>query len=402
MGLNDTPSGNRLHIAFFGCRNVGKSSLVNAVTDQDLSLVSNTKGTTTDPVKKAMELLPLGPVVIIDTPGYDDQGELGEKRVLRTKRILNQTDIAILVLDETTGFTGHDQELLEIFQQKEIPYLLVCNKMDLGGKALVLPGEEGRTIRVSAKNKENIWELKERIGQLAKSAEEEKVLVRDLLSPGDLVVLVTPIDESAPKGRMILPQQQMIRDVLDGDAVNMVVKETDLSLALSQLKEPPRMVVTDSQAFAMVSKIVPPEIPLTSFSILMARYKGFLDTAVRGAAALKTLKSGDHVLVAEGCTHHRQCNDIGTAKMPRWLKEYTGADLTIHTCSGVEFPQDLSPYQMVIHCGACMLNGREIRYRMKNAVDQGVPFTNYGTAIACFTGVLKRSLEVFGDAYQWF
>ncbi|MDO5135714.1 MAG: [FeFe] hydrogenase H-cluster maturation GTPase HydF [Eubacteriales bacterium] len=401
MGLQETPSANRLHIAFFGCRNVGKSSLVNAVTDQDLALVSDKKGTTTDPVKKAMELLPLGPVVIIDTPGYDDEGELGKKRVSRTKRVLNQADIAVLVVDQGLGLTEFDRELLGIFREKEIPYLIAWNKMDMEGSAPIPSEEQERVVRVSAKTKENIWELKERIGHIGKAQGQERVLVRDLVCPGDFVVLVTPIDESAPKGRMILPQQQMIRDVLDGGAINVVVKETELKEALEGLKKPPRMVITDSQAFELVSKVVPPSVPLTSFSILLARYKGFLDTAVRGAAALKGLKDGDHVLVSEGCTHHRQCNDIGTVKLPRWLQEYTGAKLTFHTCSGVEFPEDLSPYQLVLHCGGCMLGGREMAFRMKCAVDQGIPFTNYGISIAAFNGILKRSLEVFGDQYQW-
>lgn len=395
MSLNDTPSGERLHIGFFGCRNAGKSSLVNAVTGQDLAVVSEIKGTTTDPVTKAMELLPLGPVVIIDTPGFDDDGELGAKRVSRTRRILGRIDIAVLVVDGTTGLCARDRELLDIFKEKQVPYLIAYNKSDLTGA----PPEEDNTISVSALTGENIYELKEKLGRMTQKGTRPKRLIGDLLEPGDLAVLVTPIDESAPKGRMILPQVQAIRDVLDADAMSVVTKETDLALTLQKLGEPPAIVVTDSQAFAQVAKDVPDSVPLTSFSILMARYKGFLETAVVGAAAVNKLQDGDKVLIAEGCTHHRQCNDIGTVKIPRWIKETTGKQVEIQTCSGVEFPEDLSPYALVIHCGACMLNEREVRSRMERTVAQGVPFLNYGVFIANANGILERSLRVFPEIH---
>lgn len=394
MSLNETPSGERIHIGFFGCRNAGKSSLVNAVTGQDLAVVSAVKGTTTDPVKKAMELLPLGPVVIIDTPGFDDVGELGEKRVQKTKQILARTDIAILVTDGTVGLNRNDKQLLEIFQEKRVPYLIAYNKCDLG---ITVP-EEPHSIAVSAIAGTNIFELKERIGHLVEE-KAPKRLVGDLLRPNDFAVLVTPIDESAPKGRMILPQQQAIRDVLDSDAICVVTKETELAKTLEGLKKPPAVVVTDSQAFAVVSKIVPDELPLTSFSILMARYKGFLKTAVEGMASLDRLKDGDTVLIAEGCTHHRQCNDIGTVKIPRWLNSLNGKKLEIQSCSGNEFPEDLSPFAMVIHCGGCMLNEREMLSRMDRAVRQDIPFTNYGTFIAGVTGILERSLRLFPEIH---
>lgn len=397
MSLNDTPSANRLHIGFFGCRNAGKSSLVNAVTGQELSVVSDTKGTTTDPVTKAMELLPLGPVVIIDTPGFDDTGELGEKRVHKTKQILNKTDIAVLVVDGTAGLHECDKQLLDIFRKKGVPYLIVYNKSDL--TPLQTPLEEN-SLAVSSLTKEGIHELKEAIGHLLKDRAADAVLVGDLIRPKETVVLVTPIDESAPKGRMILPQQQMLRDVLDADAVAVVTKETELKETLEALKAPPAMVITDSQAFKVVSEIVPDSVPLTSFSILMARYKGFLETAVKGIAAARRLTDGDTVLIAEGCTHHRQCNDIGTVKIPRWLKEYTQKDLHIETCSGTEFPEDLSPYALVIHCGGCMLNGREVTSRMSLAVEQGVPFTNYGIFIAAATGTLERSIRLFPQLHR--
>ena len=389
MSLNDTPSANRLHIGFFGLRNAGKSSVVNAVTGQDLAVVSGRPGTTTDPVQKAMELLPLGPVVIIDTPGYDDdEQELGQKRVLRTKRVLNKTDVAVLVVDGTKSLQKDDRELLELFREKNIPHLVVFNKKDLFDAA---PAD---ILCVSAVTGEGILELKERLGALAPK-ESGRKLLSDLVSPDGLVVLVTPIDESAPKGRMILPQVQAIRDVLDGDACCVVVKETQLAGLLSSLGRKPDMVVTDSQAFAVVSKIVPEDIPLTSFSILMARYKGFLETAVRGAAALKRLQAGDKVLISEGCTHHRQCGDIGAVKLPRWLKTYSGADILVELSSGTGFPEDLSEFSLVLHCGGCMLSEREMLYRMKCAQDQGIPFTNYGVAIACMNGILPRSLSLF-------
>ena len=389
MSLNDTPSANRLHIGFFGLRNAGKSSVVNAVTGQDLAVVSGRPGTTTDPVQKAMELLPLGPVVIIDTPGYDDdEQELGQKRVLRTKRVLNKTDVAVLVVDGTKSLQKDDCELLTLFHEKNIPHLVVFNKKDLFDAA---PAD---VLCVSAVTGEGIFELKERLGALAPK-ESGRKLLSDLVSPDGLVVLVTPIDESAPKGRMILPQVQAIRDVLDGDACCVVVKETQLSGLLASLGRKPDMVVTDSQAFAVVSKIVPEDIPLTSFSILMARYKGFLETAVRGAAALKRLQAGDKVLISEGCTHHRQCGDIGAVKLPRWLKAYSGADISVELSSGTGFPEDLGGFSLVLHCGGCMLSEREMLYRMKCAQDQGIPFTNYGVAIACMNGILPRSLSLF-------
>ena len=389
MSLNDTPSANRLHIGFFGLRNAGKSSVVNAVTGQDLAVVSGRPGTTTDPVQKAMELLPLGPVVIIDTPGYDDdEQELGQKRVLRTKRVLNKTDVAVLVVDGTKGLQKDDRELLALFHEKNIPHLVVFNKKDLFDAA---PAD---VLCVSAVTGEGILELKERLGALAPKDGGRKLL-SDLVSPDGLVVLVTPIDESAPKGRMILPQVQAIRDVLDGDACCVVVKETQLSGLLASLGRKPDMVVTDSQAFAVVSKIVPEDIPLTSFSILMARYKGFLETAVHGAAALKRLQAGDKVLISEGCTHHRQCGDIGAVKLPRWLKTYSGADISVELSSVTGFPEDLSEFSLVLHCGGCMLSEREMLYRMKCAQDQGIPFTNYGVAIACMNGILPRSLSLF-------
>ena len=391
MSLNDTPSSERIHIGFFGRRNAGKSSVVNAVTGQELSVVSDVKGTTTDPVTKAMELLPLGPVVIIDTPGFDDVGALGEMRVRKTKQILNRTDLAVLIVDNSIGISDTDKQLIGIFKEKEIPYITVYNKSDTAPKTDCGEGE----ISVSAVCRENINELKEMMAHMTKRQGEEKVLVGDLLSEGDLVVLVTPIDESAPKGRMILPQVQAIRDILDANAVNIVTKETQLAETLAKLGTKPRMVITDSQAFGMVSRIVPEDIPLTSFSILMARYKGFLETAVKGAAAIRTLQDGDTVLISEGCTHHRQCGDIGSVKLPALLKKTTGKAINIALSSGREFPEDLSPYKLVIHCGGCMLNEREMVYRRKNAEDQGVPFTNYGIALAMMNGILKRSLGVF-------
>lgn len=390
--LNQTPSAGRLHISFFGCRNAGKSSVVNAVTGQELSIVSDIKGTTTDPVTKSMELLPLGPVVIIDTPGIDDVGELGELRVKRTKRILNKTDIAVLVVDATAGPTTADQELITLFREKELPYLIVYNKSDLISP---IPDAGEHEIWVSALKKTNIQELKERLGHLIQTDTMTKKLVGHLLKPLDTVILVCPIDESAPKGRLILPQQQAIRDVLEAGAIAVVVREHELAAALDQLGNKAAMVITDSQAFSMVGKITPDSIPLTSFSILMANYKGFLKTAVAGVSALKNLQDGDTVLIAEGCTHHRQCNDIGTVKLPGWLTRYTGAQLTFETSSGTGFPEDLSGFAAIVHCGGCMLSAREMRYRMKCALDQNIPFTNYGVAIACMNGILPRSLAPF-------
>ena len=395
MSLNDTPSGERLRISFFGMRNVGKSSLVNAVTGQELAVVSDTLGTTTDPVSKAMELLPLGPVVITDTPGIDDEGSLGEKRVKKTRQILNKTDIAILVTDITRGMEKPEEELIEIFKSKDIPYLIVRNKMDLGGTSVT--STETNVIDVSAQNQTNIYELKELIGKTFKPEENPVKLVGDIISPNEFIVLVIPIDESAPKGRLILPQQQAVRDILDAGAYAIATRETELEELLRRQSPKPDLVITDSQAFAMVSKITPEDIPLTSFSILMARYKGFLDTAVRGATVIDSLQEGDKILISEGCSHHRQCGDIGTVKLPKMLTKRTGKTFDINTSSGNDFPDDLSEYKLIIHCGGCMLSSREMVYRMKCAQDAGVPFTNYGVAIAYMNGILKRSLGVFPE-----
>ena len=389
MSLNDTPSANRIHIGFFGCRNAGKSSVVNAITGQELSVVSDVLGTTTDPVQKAMELLPLGPVMIIDTPGFDDCGELGEKRIQKTKQILNRTDIALLVVDAQKGLGEIDNQLLALIKEKELPYLILYNKTDLLTEK---PTEEEHYVFISAKTKEGIWECKEKIAHLIPAEDARLNIVGDLLTPGEVVVLVVPIDSAAPKGRLILPQQQVIRDVLESDAISVVVKETELAHTLQKLEGQVGLVITDSQAFEEVAKIVPAQIPLTSFSILMARWKGYLTTAVQGIAAVEKLKDDDRILISEGCTHHRQCDDIGSVKIPRWLKQYTGKDLQIELSSGREFKEDLSPYAMVIHCGGCMLNEREVKYRMKCAIDQGIPFTNYGIAIAYMKGILKRSI----------
>lgn len=395
MGLQDTPSAERVQIGFFGCRNAGKSSLVNAVTNQEMAVVSPVKGTTTDPVTKAMELLPLGPVLIIDTPGIDDEGGLGEQRVKRTKQILNRIDCAVLVVDSVAGKTKADEELLNLFQEKQIPFLVAYNKSDLQMPALSGKNE----VAVSALQKTGIEELKERIAALGKENQKERMLVKDLVKAEDLVVLVTPIDSSAPKGRLILPQQQTIRDLLEADAIPVVTKENTLKTTLESLAKKPAMVITDSQAFAQVSKDTPLDIPLTSFSILMARYKGFLEGAVQGVAAIETLQDREKVLICEGCTHHRQCEDIGTVKIPRWLRQHTGKELELVHTSGKDFPEDLSPYRLVIHCGGCMLNEREVAYRQKCAADAGIPFTNYGIAIAYMTGILKRSIEIFPKLY---
>ena len=395
MGLQDTPSAERVQIGFFGCRNAGKSSLVNAVTNQEMAVVSPVKGTTTDPVTKAMELLPLGPVLIIDTPGIDDEGGLGEQRVKRTKQMLNRIDCAVLVVDSVAGKTKADEELLNLFQEKQIPFLVAYNKSDL--QMPILSGKN--EVAVSALQKTGIEELKERIAALGKENQKERMLVKDLVKAEDLVVLVTPIDSSAPKGRLILPQQQTIRDLLEADAIPVVTKENTLKTTLESLAKKPAMVITDSQAFAQVSKDTPLDIPLTSFSILMARYKGFLEGAVQGVAAIETLQDRDKVLICEGCTHHRQCEDIGTVKIPRWLRQHTGKELELVHTSGKDFPEDLSPYRLVIHCGGCMLNEREVAYRQKCAADAGIPFTNYGIAIAYMTGILKRSIEIFPKLY---
>lgn len=395
MSLNDTPSGERLRISFFGKRNAGKSSLVNAVTNQQLAVVSDTLGTTTDPVQKAMELLPLGPVLITDTPGFDDSGKLGELRVKRTKQILNKTDIAILVTDATRQQDETELELLKIFEEKSIPFIIAKNKSDLLGEVPVNEGSAGNVIYVSATEKTGIEELKERIGHLIPSDGNGLRLVGDIIEPGQLVVLVIPIDKAAPKGRLILPQQQAIRDILDVGAFAITTRDTELADLLERLRDSgqtPDLVITDSQAFEKVNKIVPKGIELTSFSILMARYKGFLDTAVKGARAIDELSDGDKILISEGCTHHRQCGDIGTVKLPKWLSERTGKKLVIETTSGADFPDSLEEYKLVIHCGGCMLSAREMVYRMKCAEDMNVPFTNYGIAIAYMKGILDRTI----------
>ena len=451
MGLNDTPSGERIHIGFFGRRNAGKSSVVNAVTGQDLAVVSQVEGTTTDPVKKAMELLPLGPVLIIDTPGFDDEGALGELRVQKTRKILAQTDVAVLVVDGSRGLCACDRELMGLFQEKKIPCIVAWNKADLldpasvrpdsimaGSAAAGLPDHEKTgsdagppetgfpedgfrkpdlsgsapglaqikypVLPVSAKTGEGIYALKEKIGDLYRAWKEgqgaEPRLVSDLLTKGSQVILVIPIDKAAPKGRLILPQQQVIRDILDSRCTAVCVQEDNVLATIESLRTPPALVITDSQVFASVQRDVPDTIPLTSFSILMARYKGFLETAVLGAAQIDRLQDGDRVLIAEGCTHHRQCDDIGTVKLPRWLHERTGKEIRIETSSGTGFPEDLTPYALVIHCGGCMLNGREMLSRIARAVSQGVPVTNYGTAIAYMNGILKRSIAMFPDLVE--
>ena len=403
MGLNDTPSGERLRISFFGKRNAGKSSLVNVITNQEISVVSDTLGTTTDPVVKSMELLPLGPVLITDTPGFDDEGTLGSLRVKRTRQILNKTDIAVRVTDATRPIDSSEEELISLFNQKNIPFMVAFNKCDLLSDITAyafttdkMKGlSESNKIYVSATEKININELKEMLGKLISSDESRVRLVGDIISNNQTIVLVIPIDESAPKGRLILPQQQAIRDILESGAYAVTTRETELAELLSKMNPKPDMVITDSQAFELVDKITPDDIPLTSFSILMARYKGFLETAVKGARAIDTLSDGDKVLISEGCTHHRQCGDIGTVKLPNWLRKRTGKELVIETSSGTDFPENLEEYKLIIHCGGCMLSSREMIYRMKCAIDAGVPFTNYGVAIAYMKGILERSLSVF-------
>ena len=390
MSFNSTPSAERVHIGFFGLRNAGKSSVVNAVTAQELSLVSDVKGTTTDPVRKAMELLPIGPVVIIDTPGTDDEGALGEQRVKRAMKTLDETDIAVLVIDAEKGETQADEELKKLITERKIPLITVYNKADL---LPAVPTAGENTLYVSAASGTNIFELKEMLGRIAADGKKEKRLIGDLLQKDDIVVLVTPIDESAPKGRMILPQQQTIRDVLDSDAVCLVTKETQLETLLSSLPKKPRLVVTDSQAFGFVNKVVPKDIPLTSFSMLFARYKGDLFALADGADTLDKLRDGDRVLISEGCTHHRQCNDIGTVNLPNWVKKYTDRNIVFDFTSGRDFPEDVSEYSLVIHCGGCMLNDAEISSRAKRAKAQGVPMTNYGTAIAKMHGILERAIK---------
>lgn len=400
MSLNDTPSGERVHIGFFGRRNAGKSSLVNAVTRQELSVVSDTLGTTTDAVSKAMELLPMGPVVIIDTPGFDDEGSLGELRVKKTKQVLGKTDIAVLVADACAGLGACERELIEVFKEQKTPFLIAWNKTDLLREGVPVPAADGcEQMYVSALTKANIEELKEKLASMTAPSQEALPIVSDLVKPMAKVVLVIPIDESAPKGRLILPQQQVIRELLEAGAVSICVKETELAgLLKDMLPQKPDLVITDSQAFKRVAQDVPEDVLLTSFSILMARHKGFLDEAVKGCRRIDDLKENDKVLIAEGCTHHRQCNDIGSVKIPRWLRAHAGKELAIETCSGRDFPEDLSPYALVIHCGGCMLNEREVLSRMERAKKQGIAFTNYGTAIAYMNGILERSIEIIYGA----
>lgn len=397
MSLNQTVSAERVHLGFFGLRNAGKSSLVNAVTGQKLSLVSDVKGTTTDPVKKAMELLPLGPVVIIDTPGMDDEGELGEQRVLRAKQILEQTDIAVLVVDAVKGLSNQDKELVSLFKEKKLPFIIAFNKADLLEK---IPATVENEIYVSAEKNINIFELKEKMATLVKATENTKTLLGDIISQNDIVVLVTPIDSAAPKGRLILPQQQTIRELLDVGATVIVSKETELEASLAALKKPPKLVITDSQAFGVVNKIVPKDVMLTSFSILFARYKGDLATVVKGAKELDNVKDGDKILISEGCTHHRQCNDIGTVKLPGWIKNYTQKDVIFEFTSGGEFPEDLQDFALVVHCGGCMLNEAQMKSRIARCNQAQVPITNYGISIAQMNGILKRSVEPFSEILE--
>lgn len=398
--LNQTPSANRTHIGIFGKRNAGKSSLINAITGQNYAIVSDVLGTTTDPVLKSMELLPLGPVVIIDTPGLDDEGELGALRIQKAYQILNKTDIAVLVIDASSGVTKEDSEILKRIHEKEIPCVIVVNKSDICPNCnledLPLPDSDS-AILVSSKTGEHIHELKELLAQQASQDTIQKSIVADLLNPLDFVVLVVPIDSAAPKGRLILPQQQTIRDILEAKASAIVVQETELAETLTSLGKKPKMVITDSQVFKKVSAVTPDDILLTSFSILFARYKGNLKTLVDGASALDSLKDGDRILISEGCTHHRQCDDIGTVKLPNWIRNYTKKEVEFEFTSGTEFPLDLSSYKMIVHCGGCMLNEREMKYRLKCAEDAKIPITNYGTCIAYINGILNRSLEPVKD-----
>ena len=404
MSLNTTPASERVHIGIFGKRNAGKSSLINAITGQNLAIVSETKGTTTDPVYKAMELLPLGPVMIIDTPGIDDEGALGSLRIQKAYQVLNKTDIALLVIDAAIGPSAEDLRLIERINAKKIPLLVVINKcetIDASRKAAYQALlTDNQPLFVSVEENLNIFELKEAIAKTAPAEENKARIIADLLMPADFVVLVVPIDSAAPKGRLILPQQQTIRDILEADAVAIVVKENELATTLQNLGRRPKLVITDSQVFKKVAAETPAEILLTSFSILFARYKGNLQTAVQGVTALDSLGDGDKILIGEGCTHHRQCDDIGTVKLPRWIKEYTGKNPEFIFTSGTEFPLNLSPYKMIIHCGACMLNEREMQYRIKCAVDQNIPFTNYGITIAYINGILKRTVEPFPQIYK--
>lgn len=409
MQMNQTPSSERVHIGFFGRRNAGKSSVLNAVTGQDLAVVSDVKGTTTDPVQKSMELLPLGPVVVIDTPGIDDEGELGALRVKKSYQVLNKSDAAVLVVDASLGLCEEDFAFIEHIQKKQIPYAVAFNKSDLAPSASLakdlqyLKEHQIDFVSVSTADLSGIDTLKEKIATLAKTEDTKLRIVADLIHPSDFVVLVVPIDKAAPKGRLILPQQQTIRDILERGALSLVVRDTELKSTLDHFLAQgvcPKLVVTDSQAFARVSKDVPENITLTSFSILFARYKGELETQLKGVAALSSIEDGDHILIAEGCTHHRQCGDIGTCKMPEWIRNYTGKEPVFEFTSGTEFPDDVSSYKMVVHCGGCMLNEREMKYRIACCQDQGVPITNYGILIAQVTGILKRSLGPFPEMQE--
>ncbi len=393
MGLNDTPKSDRIHIGIFGRRNAGKSSIINAITGQSLAIVSDIKGTTTDPVQKAMELLPLGPVMIIDTPGIDDEGELGSKRVEKSYQVLNKTDIALLVIDGNIGMTDEDNAIVEAIEDKKLPYIIIINKSDEVNNKYTLPN----SIWVSAKTGENIWELKEKIAKLVPADNMTLKIIGDKLDKNDVVVLVVPIDKAAPKGRLILPQQQTIRDILEAGAISVVTRDTELDAALKSLGKKPKMVITDSQAFNKVKKIVPEDILLTSFSILMARYKGDLDEAIKAVKAIDCLDDGDTILISEGCTHHRQCDDIGTVKIPKWLKSHTDKNINFEFSSGTEFLRDLSKYKAVIHCGGCTLNEKEMKHRVAVCKEQNVPITNYGIFIAYINGILKRSIQVFPE-----
>lgn len=393
MGLNDTPKSDRIHIGIFGKRNAGKSSIINAITSQNLAVVSNIKGTTTDPVQKAMELLPLGPVMIIDTPGIDDEGELGAKRVEKSYQVLNKTDIALLVVDGNQGLSKNDRDLIDEIKKRKLPYIIILNKAD----EVCNRYKVENSIWVSAETKENIQELKEKIARLVPNENMTLKIVGDLLEPEDIAVLVIPIDSAAPKGRLILPQQQTIRDILEAGAISVVTRETELPQTLKALGKKPKIVITDSQAFGKVKNDVPKDILLTSFSILFARYKGDLLEQIKAVNAIDKLNDGDYVLISEGCSHHRQCDDIGTVKIPRWLKEHSGKNINYEFSSGTEFPRDLSKYKAVIHCGGCMLNEKEMKHRIAVAKEQNVPITNYGIFIAYTQGILKRSLEAFPD-----
>ena len=393
MSLNDTPAASRVHIGFFGRRNAGKSSVVNAVTGQDIAVVSDVLGTTTDPVFKAMELLPVGPVEIIDTPGFDDEGALGELRVQKTKQILNKTDIAVLVVDSAVGKTACDEELISLFSEKGISFIVVYNKSDIKEHSCT----EDNEIAVSATDKKNIFELKEKIAKIAKENESDKRLIADLIDKDELIVLVIPIDAAAPKGRLILPQQQTIRDILDSGACAVCVRDTEYATLLKNLGKKPSLVVCDSQAFERVNRETPDDISLTSFSILFARMKGNLKTVVESVKAIDSLSDGDTVLISEGCTHHRQCGDIGTEKLPNWIKKYTGKEINFEVTSGTGFTEEFSKYKMIIHCGGCMLNEKEMQYRQKKAMENNTPITNYGTAIAYMNGILKRSTSIFPE-----